>query len=202
MSGIYRLLDEVAEFPQPAEWVEKMIHRVPPAPVFDRADYLIKAARNKVILDIGASGPMAERLRKEASEYHALDIRPGDGPNYHQLDIEQIGRLPDVPGLEIIIAGEVLEHLSNAGRFLDLLHAAGAQVILTTPNAFSAGSRAYLGKNIETVNGQHVAWYSYQTLTTLVKRHKFRVLLWAWYNGKPMTAEGLIFHMEPDNGND
>ena len=198
MNGITELYQEVAAYGrQPAEWVDKMVHKVPVAPVFDRAEYLVKATRNKVILDLGASGPMSEALRKVAKEYHGVDIRPSDKPNYYQVDIEKADALPEVDGLQIIVAGEIIEHLSNAGRFLDLLHGAGAQIILTTPNAFSTGGDGYLKRGIEAVNGEHVAWYSYHTLRTLVERHGYRVLLWAWYNGKPMTAEGLIFHMEP-----
>ncbi len=201
--SIYDLYEEVAEYGnQPAEWVDKMVHRVPAAPVFNRAEYLVKAARNKVILDIGASGPMAEALREAAKVYHAADIMPNDIKNFHQIDLDKANELPVVPKLEIIIAGEIIEHLSNAGHFLDLLYPCGAQVVLTTPNAFSSGSAGYLKRGIEAVNGEHVAWYSYHTLKTLVERHGFNILLWAWYNGEPLTAEGLIFHMEPDYGND
>jgi 2-polyprenyl-3-methyl-5-hydroxy-6-metoxy-1,4-benzoquinol methylase len=201
--SIYDLCTEVAEFPNmPAEWIDKMIHRVPAAPVFDRADYLVKACRGKKILDIGASGPMSEKLQEVAAWYRGCDITPQDRDNFFQIDLDKANELPIETDIDLIIAGEVIEHLSNAGHFLDLLYPNGAQVILTTPNAFSVGSRAYLARNIEAVNGDHVAWYSYQTLKTLVSRHGFRVLLWGWYNGKPMTAEGLIFHMEPDYGND
>ena len=198
MSGISELYQEVAAYGnQPAEWVEKMVHEVPDAPVFDRVEYLTKASRNKVIMDLGASGSMSETLREVATVYHGVDIVPSDKPNYYQMDLEQADALPEVDGLQIIVGGEIIEHLSNAGRFLDLLHGAGCQVILTTPNAFSTGGDGFLKRGIEAVNGEHVAWYSYHTLKTLVERHGFNILLWAWYNGKPMTAEGLIFHMEP-----
>jgi hypothetical protein len=51
----------------------------------------------------------------------------------------------------------------------------------------------YIERNIEHVNGEHVAWYSWYTLTNLVKRHGFTVDEWYWYKGDPGTAEGLIF---------
>jgi hypothetical protein len=201
MSGISDLYQEVATYgSQPPEWVEKMLHNVPAAPVFKREDYLIKATRNKVIMDLGASGPISEALSKVAKDYHGVDITASDLPNHYQLDLEQADELPEVDGLQIIVAGEIIEHLSNAGRFLDLLHRTGCQVILTTPNAHLNGNAAYAAKGMEAVNGEHVAWYSYHTLKTLVERHGFNILLWGWYNGKPMTAEGIIFHMEPVNG--
>jgi hypothetical protein len=202
MMTLQDLYAEVAEYgTHSAEYVDKMLHKVPPAPVFDRAEYLIKATRGKVIMDIGATGPMAEVLQQEAAEYYGLDIV--DGPCVdHILNLDHADSLPQIDGLQIIVAGEVIEHLSNAGHFLDLLHAAGVQVILTTPNAFGAAGAAYIKRGIESVNKEHVSWYSYHTLLTLVRRHRFQVLIWGWYNGQPLTAEGLIFHMEPDYGDD
>lgn len=204
MNAIYDLYDEVAEYGNhSADYVEKMLHKIPAAPVFKREEYLIKAARNKVILDVGASGPMSKALRDVAKEYHGTDIQDnGSMPNYYQIDFDKADSLPDIDGLDIIIAGEVIEHLSNAGHFLDLLRKLETQVILTVPNAFGATGNIYMKRSIESVNREHVAWYSYHTLKVLTERHGFRVLLWAWYNGQPLTAEGLIFHMEPDHGND
>lgn len=206
MNAIYDLYDEVAEYGnQPAEWYEKMVHKIPSAPVFDRAEYLTKAARNKVVLDVGASGPMSFKLQDVAAEYHGIGIDDNPGfDNYYQLNIDHASHhdWPEIAELDVVIAGEILEHVSNAGWLLAQLYLYDRPIIVTVPNAFSIGGLNYLRKGIECVNGEHVAWYSYQTLRTLVRRHGFRVLLWGWYNGKPLTAEGIIFHMEPDHGND
>lgn len=201
MIAISELYQEVAEYgTMSADYVEKMIHKVPAAPVFQRHEYLIKAATNKRILDIGASGPMSERLQDVAAWYRGCDITPQETDNFFQIDLDKANELPVKPDIDLIIAGEVIEHLSNAGHFLDLLYPCGAQVILTTPNAYSVAGIANMKRGIESVNREHVAWYSYHTLKVLVERHGFKILLWAWYNGKPLTAEGLIFHMEPDYG--
>ena len=202
--SIYDLCAEVAEYPNlPPEYVKKMLHKVPKAPVFDRAEYLTKAARNKVIIDIGASGPMSEKLQEVATEYYGVGTMPNVHENFYHIDLDKAKELPPFSRkLDLIIAGEVIEHVSNAGHLLDLLHPLGVQVILTTPNAYSATGAAYNKRGIESVNKEHVSWYSYHTLKVLVERHGFNVLLWGWYNGKPLTAEGLIFHMEPIDGND
>lgn len=204
---IYDLLKDVSG-PYTPEYADKMLHKVPDAPVFDRSEYLMKAARGNVVLDIGASGPMAEALQKVAKEYWGIDIEPNPAiKNMVVVDLEYddaldavLNAVPHV--LDLIIAGEIIEHLSNAGHFLDLLHSANVPVILTTPNAFSTSGKHFLADSIENVNEEHVAWYSYHTLKTLIERHSFILRMWAWYNGKPLTAEGLIFHMEPDHGND
>jgi len=196
---LYAEIGEYGNFS--ADYIEKMIHRVPAAPVFKREEYLLKATRNKRIMDIGASGPMAELLKKEAASYTGLDIVPGATVD-HVINLDTADSLPPADDIDIIVAGEVIEHVSNAGHFLDLLHATGKQVILTTPNAFGAAGILQIQKGIEMVNKEHVSWYSYHTLKVLIERHGFRLLLWGWYNGKPLTAEGLIFHMEPKHGND
>lgn len=196
------LYQEVASYGQlSAEYVEKMLHKVPAAKVVDRVKFLSEAVEGKTIFDLGASGPMSEILRKKAAGYYSADLAHSNGTNHYQIDFDAIDQLPDVP-LDLIIAGEVLEHLSNAGHFLDLLHAMGVPVILTVPNAFSVAGHHYLMKSIECVNKEHVAWYSYHTLKVLIERHGFRLKEWFWYNGQPIVAEGIIFIMEPEYGND
>ena len=200
MTAIYDLLTEVTSRGNlPSEWYDKMVHKVPDAPSLDRADYLIKAARGKSILDFGGTGPMADKLREVAADYRSLDKLPSDKAWHYQIDLDTMTDPPlNTSYAELIIAGEVIEHLSNPGNFLDVIARYALPVILTTPNATA---RIYdPARKAEIVNGEHVAWYSYHTLKTLVERHGFRVLAWFWYNGKAYTAEGLIFHMEPING--
>lgn len=204
MSAIYDILDKVSSHGSlPPDYVDKMVHKIPRAPVFDRVDYLLEAATDKVVLDIGASGPAALRLQEVAKEYHGADIVINDKiANFHYVDFDCIytAEVPDIPGLELIIAGEFIEHLSNAGHFLTLLHGAGVPVILTAPNARSVAGKRWGDRGTECVNGEHVAWYSYHTLKVLTERHGFKTHLWGWYNGEPYTAEGLIFHIGPVNG--
>lgn len=186
---IYDLLDGDKAY------AAKMYHTVPHAPVVDRAAYLLSMAKNRCVLDIGASGYMSEAIAKVAGEYHSMNITSAE----YEIDLDNANGLPVIPGVEIVIAGEVIEHLSNAGRFLDMLHVYPCPVILTTPNAFSEAARRKILEGIEAVNPEHVAWYSWYTLTNLVHRHGYNIISWYWYNGKPGTAEGLIFRME---GND
>jgi hypothetical protein len=66
-------------------------------------------------------------------------------------------------------------------------------MLISVPNAMLSISDGWLHKGIENVNRDHVAWYSYTTLKTLVERFGFEVKDFYWYNGQPMTAEGIIF---------
>ena len=178
-------------------YFEKMMHVVPRVSVVRRERFLLKAAKNKVILDIGCANPMGEALRRAARVHYGIDIKPDAFPDrYFELDLDKAESLPYICDLELIIAGEVLEHLSNAGHFLDLLRATKKPVIITVPNAFGSVQQYYIGRGIEHVNVDHTCWYSWQTFKTLSDRHGFKIVQWYWYNGNPGTAEGMIFCME------
>lgn len=174
------------------EYVAKMLHAVPDAPVVDRAAFIRERCQGKVVLDVGASGPMHDVIVKVASTTYGLDRR--DGPDITGFDLDAI--LPELPcfkDVEIVVCGEVLEHLSNPGWLLARLHEQyRVPVIVTVPNAFTAAGRKHLENGIENVNKDHVAWYSYHTLKGLLERHGYTIAEFAWYNGQPFTAEGLI----------
>ena len=84
---------------------------------------------------------------------------------------------------DVIIGGEVIEHLSNPGSFLDGIKRflrPDSKLVITTVNAYCAmrfaiyGLRGKRGHN-EPVHPDHVSYYSYRTLTLLLKRHQLRL---------------------------
>lgn len=195
--NVYSLLE--ATKPQTAvspEYAAKMLHDVPDAPVVRRYEYLLQKAAGKSILDIGCTGPFSPELAKVAREYHGIDREPVDLPGTQILDVETASALPHLPDVELVIASEILEHLANAGRFLELLRRYHCPIILTVPNAFSRASHSYMKRGVECVNKEHVAWYSWHTMMMLLERLGYDVLDWRWYNGVPLTAEGLIFEVQ------
>ena len=196
MEGVYKLLDEVTKVGgYTPEYYAKMMHPIPETESIDRGKYILEKATDKNVLDLGCTGALTPALQKVVKKHWGIDIVP-EAPgveDYYQINLDKVGELPDFPDLELIVAGEVIEHLSNAGHFLNLLRGLNVPIILTTPNAHSISGKHTLKNGIENVNKEHVAWYSYTTLKTLVERHSFRILEWFWYNGKPMYAEGLIF---------
>lgn len=175
------------------EYLAKYMHRVPPAPVVDRDKFLLDSAEGKVVLDIGASGPMHLALVKKAKKVYGIDRVDADGIVGIDLD-DFHATLPVYPDVELIICGEILEHLSNPGWLLKRLRVAypTTRLVVTVPNAFNSMCRPALSKGIENVNSDHVAWYSYTTLTNLLKREGWIVEVFAWYKGDPYFSEGLI----------
>lgn len=216
MAATFKTLDEFSTElhemgDHSAEYWDKQIHVVPKSQVLDRVQYLVKCATGKTVLHVGCTGPLDVVLRKVAKRCYGMDLRnqpnrqdffPVDFDRLHEKDAdgsfaEELRALPD---LELIVCGEVLEHLSNPGFFLDRLRLSYPQcpVIFTVPNAMSSGGMEWLVKRgRENVNSDHVCYYSYTTLKTLVNRYGYTVVRHFWYGGRHYIAEGLIVVAEP-----
>jgi 2-polyprenyl-3-methyl-5-hydroxy-6-metoxy-1,4-benzoquinol methylase len=173
-----------------------------PAEVVDRAGLILDLVRGKSVLDVGASGPMAAKIREVATAYVGLDRTASDGVQAFDLDDVRQLTLPQVDGVTVVVCGEVLEHLANPGHFLTRLarQYPGVPVVVSVPNAFTEAGRQHMLKGIENINLDHVAWYSYHTLRTLLTRCGYRIASFVWYHGQPHTAEGLVVLAETLDG--
>lgn len=179
-----------------AEYIAKQMHRVPDFPVVDRERFILERVKGKTVLDIGASGRMHEAIVAVAKKCYGIDRRDGDGVDGVNLDEAPAWEgLPNWhTGTEIVVCGEVLEHLANPGHFLRAMRTAHpVPVIFTVPNAASEILQRNLRRGIECVNNDHVAWYSHKTLSVLLGRYGYEPKDWAWYGpGQPGFNEGII----------
>lgn len=196
---IQSLLDECVSYGRfTPEYYQKMMHEVPEAPVVDRIEFILAHCKGKKVLNLGScSGDLHDKIGLVSLAITGVDKR-AEADIVLDLDHapEELPR-PMTSITNMIVAGEIIEHLSNPGRLLTMLRGFHCPLLVTVPNAFSeAGRQTMLSRNIENVNSDHVAWYSYWTLKTLVERFGFAVKEFAWYGGKPLTAEGLIFVVE------
>lgn len=181
------------EHRQGTEYTAKMMHLVPDAPVVDRVRYVIDQCRGKAVYNLGcASGGLHSDIRTVAKSVFGVDLHaPADF--ICNIDLHPDYLCQTSPPSDLIVAGEILEHLANPGALLAELRRFRCPVLITVPNALCAGAQYWISRGYEHVNADHVSWFSYRTLKTLVERYGFTVDFFAWYNGKPMTAEGLIF---------
>ena len=80
---------------------------------------------------------------------------------------------------DTIIAGELIEHVSNPGRFLEGCRRTlkpGGRVVLSTPNPFSPMYAVMFAKNFKwAFNPEHALWLCPQTLTQMAQRAGFSV---------------------------
>jgi len=177
----------------PASYVAKQRHPVPDTDVVDRTRWIAKRCPGKRVLSLGCTGPVQDAIDAVALRAYGIDNQELDREWFVQLDLDDFEAFPKFD-VDLIVCGEVLEHLANPGRVLKELRAFDVPVIITVPNAFSDGGRRSLeSEKIEDVNREHVAYYSYWTLLELVKRYGFELVEWHWYHGRPLFAEGLIF---------
>lgn len=180
-----------------AEYRAKQMHRVPDMPVVDRVAFIVERCNGRAVLDIGASGQLHREIKAVAREYWGVDhpsndnggVRPG--VFYADLD-EDPGGFP-CRDIDVIVCGEVIEHPCSPGAFLKALRAKhSCQLIVSAPNALSEIAQAHMRRGFENVHFDHKAWYSYSTLGKLLTACGWKPVQWAWYNGKPRFAEGLI----------
>jgi 2-polyprenyl-3-methyl-5-hydroxy-6-metoxy-1,4-benzoquinol methylase len=121
------------------------------------------------LYDIGAEVVGVDYLREEveALQNRGYNVVHGDA---EALDLDE--------QFEAVVAGELIEHLSNVGQFLDGVHEhlePDGQFVLTTPNpwAFHRFKQALLGDVF--ANPEHACWFDERTLRQLFARHGFEI---------------------------
>lgn len=163
-----------------------------------RVDFIKKVCEGKKVLHLGCTNyPYTENSIKDGSllhfelvkicrEVYGIDLdeqglnklRQHGIENLYRADLERLEESSLNETFEVIVAGEVIEHLSNPGLFLQGIKRfmdEKTKLVITTINAYS-GLRfaiyALRGKGgiNEPVHPDHVAYYSYRTLSLAIKR--------------------------------
>ncbi|HZR95118.1 MAG TPA: class I SAM-dependent methyltransferase [Gaiellaceae bacterium] len=175
------------------------VHRVPRARVVDRLTALRAIVRGRRVVDLGFvdEGQMGakrgrgtwlhEAVAREAKEAVGIDADESGvrravelGFTAHHADVEDEESLRAL-GLEpadVVVAGELIEHLDRPGAFLDAVHVllrADGDLVITTPNAHALTNLLGALAGRELVNPDHVSWFSWRTLETLLSRHRWRI---------------------------
>ncbi len=155
--------------------------------------------KNKDVIDIGSIGHNIERAKNpnwlhrhlvdSANYVLGVDILMDDinkanelGYNFIYGDAENLEEYVDRK-FDVCVAGELIEHLSNPGLFLDsvkkILKDDGI-IILSTPNVLALGNvlrilKPFFRLQPKKINEEHKAWYYFETLTQLLEAHGFKV---------------------------
>jgi len=176
------------------------LEALPIARPVDRIPYIAAACAGLRVLDFGAMDETAwnskrgqgvwlhEEIARTASHVDGIDnsdlipatglvtsansiIRRGDITDPQRLTAE----LPQVP--DIVVAGEIIEHLENPLAFLRRLaqtpELSGKTLILSTPNATAIPNVLIGLARRESAHPDHLCIFSYKTLTTLCRRAGF-----------------------------
>ena len=175
-----------------------------------RIDFIKKISAGKKVLHLGCTNyPYTEDsiknemllhfdLGKTAKELYGFDYDQAgldvlgkyDVKNLHRADLEKLEEVALDETFDVIIAGEMIEHLSNPGLFLKGIRRfmkKDTKLVITTINAYCAmrfiiyGLRGKGGWN-EPVHPDHVFYFSHSTLKLLLKRENYAVEQFLFYD--------------------
>jgi hypothetical protein len=176
------------------------LHRLRSRPrLVDRVGFLEEAVSGKRVVHLGfidverledksASGTwLHERLARHAEGIIGIDLDAAGvesaisaGYEAYQCDLQDRQSVESLGlrGWELVVAGELIEHLDCPGAFLDAIHplvAPTGRLVLTTPNATALTNVVVGLSRREWTSPQHVTMYSWRTIATLLSRHGWRL---------------------------
>ncbi|MFN8037866.1 MAG: methyltransferase domain-containing protein [Acidimicrobiales bacterium] len=172
-----------------------MTHKLPKARLVDRIDYLRQQARGRRVVHVGFVDTGCRDMQDQAGTWlhgHLEEV----ATSLVGIDVNEVGvkeaveagyeayavdcrdrEAVEALGIEpaqIVIAGEVIEHLDDPGGFLEGLHnlvAPGGMLVVTTPNAYGLFNVfASLGMR-EINHPDHVVMFTWRTLSNMAARH-------------------------------
>ncbi|HWZ78858.1 MAG TPA: methyltransferase domain-containing protein [Candidatus Sulfotelmatobacter sp.] len=211
----------------------------------DRDTWLLQRAANRTVMHVGCTdAPLTkskaeknqllhQKLGKVCKELIGVDLesasldylrRQHGIDNLYCHDIERLESFPRQEKVDVVIAGEVLEHLNNVGLFFE---SCGARlkkdgcVLVTVPNALSIKRiMVSLVKRKEHVHPDHTSYFSPSTLSCIAHRHKLNLSgmsMYLWRNPTvsnrlanaiaraiifvtqfPLLADGIVAEFRPD----
>ncbi len=179
----------------------------------DRVSFIKKMCEGKKVLHLGCTNypftvdsikrdallhfelkKVAEKLYGFDFDRAGLDILEKAGEeNLYLADLEKLDELELDETFDVIVAGEMIEHLSNPGLFLRGIKRfmnAETNLVITTINAYS-GMRFFIyglrgrGGVREPVHPDHVAYYSYKTLSLVIDRENLAIKDFFFYDLGP-----------------
>lgn len=174
---------------------DDMAHRLPEAEVVDRISWLVDRCRGKRVIHVGFAdagfreeqsragrwlhGHIAEVAREvvglDADEAGVATAVAAGFEAYlvDATDPDAIAALNLEPA-DVLLAGEVIEHLDAPGSFLEALHQLlnpEGLLIVTTPNAYGLiNVVASIVRRVEVNHPDHVVMFTWRTLVELLRR--------------------------------
>jgi SAM-dependent methyltransferase len=143
---------------------------------------LAESASSLVGLDVDEEG--VRWATEHGFEAYAVDAQSPEA-------VSALGLEP----AEVVIAGEVVEHLDAPGPFFrSLLQLTGPSglLVVTTPNAYRLLNFLAPFGGVELVHPDHTAWHSPHTLASLLAHGGWEVEGTAYYQNPAPPLEGVV----------
>lgn len=173
----------------------EMIHELPDAKIVDRMAWLLERCAGKRVIHVGfadtgcrsaqdrAGQWLHARLLEVTSELVGVDTdmagiaaATAEGFEVYQADCtdaQAVSALQIEPA-DVVLAGEVIEHVGAPGPFLGALLKLckpDGVLIVTTPNAYGlVNVAASVLRRVEINHPDHVVMFTWRTLTELMRR--------------------------------
>lgn len=162
--------------------------------VINRLSVIEPLIKGKSVLDIGCvdsrpgnvrkyeSSGLHKFLKLHAGELLGVDLDADGAKEMQTMGYNVIAGNAENMDLgqqfDCIVAGEIIEHLNNAGNFLETLKKHlkdDGVIIITAPNAFCITNimRIFKGNHIN-VHPDHTCWYDPVTLQQLISRFQLK----------------------------
>lgn len=176
--------------------------KIPKIKIVKRDSWLLEICRNKKVLHIGCTDypvtqskfnqqqllhpklcAVAHKVIGVDNDQHGIQLMSKLMPEQVLIihDAEHLENCAEIHNqyFDVIVAADILEHLSNIGLFLNgvrkLLHPHN-RLLLTTPQAFSL--KRFLPMLLlawEHVHQDHIAYFSLSTLSNLLSRYGLEI---------------------------
>lgn len=171
-----------------------IVKQILSSPVVNKTEFIINACENKKVLDLGCLRHYAKfadspdwlhgQIRSVAKELIGIDYCKSEvtelnqrGYNILYGDVTKPIDLTDE--FEVIVAGDLIEHLSNFEGFFEnckRLLTSGGSLLVTTPNPFYVGEFHFVSfKRSYLMNPEHTCWIDPFALNQLVSRFGFKI---------------------------
>ncbi len=184
--------------------------------VVERDQEILRTCKGKKILHLGCAD-MPRSLQGPDDLLHVKLAKVIDNDNLWGMDsseegcniLEQLGFDQIIHGdvehlntnlaqqnFDIILAGEIIEHLSNPGIFIKnitCLMKNNTSLILTTPNAFSFKQFFIAMFRREKVHYDHNFYFSYRTIKHLLEIHELKCVDFCYYQNIAKTGIPFFF---------
>src|SRR5262249_45608527 len=186
--------------------------------VSDRVAYLSQLARGKNVLDVGVVEHFLEayespewlhrHLAESAASCLGVDLLEMETRKLAEAGfnviVADLTKEPLNQQFDLIVAGEVLEHVDAPGKFMRNCAAMlrpGGRLAITVPNPWYANAvlKSALRSHTFVDSADHVCWYDASTLVELGQRNGLRLLKFvgiAIRKPKTMGAK-LFFSLSP-----
>ncbi|MBA4390984.1 MAG: hypothetical protein C0399_08600 [Syntrophus sp. (in: bacteria)] len=205
----------------PSQATISHVNTIPIKHYISRIEFFQDRLQGKKVLHLGCSAGryIADRIKrnslihsligKVSTELYGIDI---DEPSLETMrdelgfqnlfvcDAEKLDQININKKFDIVLAGDLLEHLSCPGAMLEgskrFLEKNG-QIIISTNNAFGIHFQVkrWMGRYKEHV--EHVCFFSPETLVNLFERHGYKVIeMYGAYTEPPWTLkQKIIFNI-------